>query len=205
MEKLSSEKRTEILVAAMKLFSEKGFERTTVDEIAAQANVGKGTIYLYFENKERIFIAIIEDGLAEFYRLIEESINSANNYMQGIYNIINVQLQFIENHKDFYQIFIKERFSLNLGEYKKPSDYIKEVHQKLQQMTTNYLQKCIDSGLLRQLDPKELYWALSGITAHFAFNWLMESQSGSLLEKSNIIKEIFLYGAGNQIVSSDEK
>ena len=53
MEKISTdEKRLEILDAAMRLFSERGFERTTVDEIATLANVGKGTIYLYFENKE---------------------------------------------------------------------------------------------------------------------------------------------------------
>ena len=63
MEKINNEKQMEILKAAVDLISERGFERTTVDEIAARANVGKGTIYLYFKNKEEIFIDIIENGI----------------------------------------------------------------------------------------------------------------------------------------------
>ena len=70
MEK-NADKRQEILDAAIKLFSERGFEKTTVDEIAARANVGKGTIYLYFENKEQIFFAVIKEGMTEINRRFE--------------------------------------------------------------------------------------------------------------------------------------
>ena len=81
MEKISTEKRPEILDAAMKLFSERGFERTTVDEIATRANVGKGTIYLYFENKEQIFFAVLETGLLQINQIISENLSAKTDFL----------------------------------------------------------------------------------------------------------------------------
>jgi len=51
-------RRGEILAAAMKVFSEKGYDGTRMADIAAQASITKGTIYLYFSNKEDVFRAI---------------------------------------------------------------------------------------------------------------------------------------------------
>lgn len=53
----------EILDAALALFAEKGFAATRMDEIATRAGVTKGTIYLYFESKEQIFRALVENSI----------------------------------------------------------------------------------------------------------------------------------------------
>ncbi len=50
-------RRDLILDAAGKLFQEKGYETTTIYEIAALAELGKGTIYSYFKSKEEVYIA----------------------------------------------------------------------------------------------------------------------------------------------------
>lgn len=52
------EKRNEIARASIDLFSEKGIAQTSMDEIAKSAGIAKGTIYLYFKNKEEIMFAI---------------------------------------------------------------------------------------------------------------------------------------------------
>jgi len=54
----------EILEAALGVFAEKGFAAARLEEIAARAGVSKGTIYLYFESKEAVFRALIQDRLA---------------------------------------------------------------------------------------------------------------------------------------------
>lgn len=51
----------ELLAAALELFTEKGFAATRLDEVAAQAGVSKGTLYLYFESKEALFRAVVGD------------------------------------------------------------------------------------------------------------------------------------------------
>ena len=52
------EKRCDIALSAINLFCEKGIQQTSIDEIAKSAGVAKGTIYLYFKNKEEIVFAI---------------------------------------------------------------------------------------------------------------------------------------------------
>jgi AcrR family transcriptional regulator len=54
----------EILDAALALFAQKGFAASRLDEIAARAGVSKGTIYLYFESKEAVFKALVQERLA---------------------------------------------------------------------------------------------------------------------------------------------
>lgn len=56
-----------IIKAALRLFDEKGFEKTSIEELARAAGIGKGTIYTYFQNKAEIFYAFCEDQL-EFVR-----------------------------------------------------------------------------------------------------------------------------------------
>ena len=53
------DKRQDILEAATKSFSLFGFKATTMDQVAKLANVGKGTIYTFFENKEELFHEIV--------------------------------------------------------------------------------------------------------------------------------------------------
>jgi AcrR family transcriptional regulator len=54
----------EIVQAAMAVFAEKGFAGARLDEIAARAGVSKGALYLYFETKEDIFRAVVEQAIA---------------------------------------------------------------------------------------------------------------------------------------------
>ena len=54
----------EICGAALEVFSEKGFAAAKLDEIARRAGVSKGTLYLYFEDKEALFRAVVRDTVA---------------------------------------------------------------------------------------------------------------------------------------------
>ena len=54
---------SELLAAALELFVEKGYAGTRLEDVAAQAGVSKGTLYLYFENKEDLFKAVVGDNV----------------------------------------------------------------------------------------------------------------------------------------------
>jgi AcrR family transcriptional regulator len=53
----------ELTAAALELFVEKGFAGTRLDDVAARAGVSKGTLYLYFDSKEALFKAVIQEGI----------------------------------------------------------------------------------------------------------------------------------------------
>jgi len=52
---------SEIVAAALHLFAERGFAATRLDDVAAAANISKGTLYLYFANKEELFKAVVRE------------------------------------------------------------------------------------------------------------------------------------------------
>ncbi|MFA5915908.1 MAG: helix-turn-helix domain-containing protein, partial [Burkholderiales bacterium] len=53
----------EIIAAALELFVERGYAATRLDDVAARAGVSKGTLYLYFENKEDLFKAVVRGNM----------------------------------------------------------------------------------------------------------------------------------------------
>jgi len=67
-------RKRDILLSARAVFADNGFHRATVDQIAQRAEVAKGTIYLYFENKEAILAELVLQALAELH----EQLKAAN-------------------------------------------------------------------------------------------------------------------------------
>ncbi len=70
------ERRREILEAATKVFSKKGFHAATLDDVAAEAEVSKGSIYIHFDSKEAMI-----DGLSELWQTIDDEVFAAAEAM----------------------------------------------------------------------------------------------------------------------------
>lgn len=66
-----TDKKQQIMLAAEKLFSTRRFHELTLDDVAHEAKVGKGTIYLYFENKDDLFFQTATSGLEELCELLK--------------------------------------------------------------------------------------------------------------------------------------
>src|SRR5512144_1425310 len=62
-EREKAQRRDDILRAAREVFFQRGFHTVTVDDIAVAAEVGKGTVYLYFDTKETILVHLLLEGL----------------------------------------------------------------------------------------------------------------------------------------------
>jgi AcrR family transcriptional regulator len=65
---------SELTSAALDLFVEKGFSATRLDDVAARAGVSKGTLYLYFDSKEALFKAVIEEGIVPTLAAAEQRV-----------------------------------------------------------------------------------------------------------------------------------
>lgn len=69
-----AEKRQLIFDAAREMITDRGFDRTTMDDIAARAGVGKGTLYNFFESKEDLFLSLVLDGFERTRDLIDAEV-----------------------------------------------------------------------------------------------------------------------------------
>jgi len=196
MEHLNQKKRREILEAALKLFSEHGFERTSVATIAVRANVGKGTVYLYFSNKEEILMAIVETGLTELIGLFKK-LTQSGSYSEQLQKLVTANLKFIDDNRDFYHILLQKRVNLGFPNHELLPDYLFKMHLEFHEMLSDFMRKGVDCGFLRP-GPPELYGAfLSGIVINSAFHWLLFEETQPLALKTEQLLNLFLHGVQN--------
>ncbi len=69
----------ELLAAALDLFVERGYAAARLDDVAARAGVSKGTLYLYFENKEELFKAVVRENLVSALAEAEDQIERSSS------------------------------------------------------------------------------------------------------------------------------
>jgi AcrR family transcriptional regulator len=77
----------EIVVAALAVFSEKGFAAAKLDEIAKRAGVSKGALYLYFETKEELFHAVVKSAIAPNLAMVRERLESFPGPFGGLLEV----------------------------------------------------------------------------------------------------------------------
>jgi AcrR family transcriptional regulator len=87
-EKLREKRGELILETAEEILLKKGYANASMDEIAAQAGVSKGTLYHHFPTKEDLFFALLEKALARFEQVVQQSVLSSNNARQKLVRII---------------------------------------------------------------------------------------------------------------------
>lgn len=111
-------RRGEILAAATKIFGNKGFEATRMEEIAKAARLAKGTLYLYFHSKDDIYQATVRQALTELATLTEQAVQKEATYAGKIAALIRVRIAFWDEQQSFYRVIL----SLSReGQYRKRS------------------------------------------------------------------------------------
>ncbi len=107
-EKKKIETRNKIFEAAGRLFREKGFESTTVDEITTEAGIGKGTFFNYFQTKAALLreFGKQKDELA--YNLVRDELKKNISTKEKIKNILVYVAKSNENDKELIKIFVFE-------------------------------------------------------------------------------------------------
>lgn len=96
-------RRNEIIDAAEIEFFEHGFESATVESIAAQAELSKATVYLYFKSKEELYFAVCMRGQDKMFSLIDQADNSAESPIDRIKAYLHAIVRFQEKYPDYFQ------------------------------------------------------------------------------------------------------
>lgn len=87
------EARDRLLRAAEKLFAEKGFAATAVHEITNAAGVNRALLYYYFEDKHSLYSAVIDEGIAQFIRMLDGTLSSPGSYADRLTAFVHGYLE----------------------------------------------------------------------------------------------------------------
>jgi AcrR family transcriptional regulator len=102
------ETRKAIMRAAMTLFSEKGFDKTSIEELAKAAGIGKGTIYGYFQTKTDILHAFCEDELECLHQELTSNADREIPILQLMVGIYMTEFRHITENREFARIFMQQ-------------------------------------------------------------------------------------------------
>lgn len=100
--------KRKIFETSMKLFAEKGYDATSIEEITANVGVAKGTLYYHFSSKEEIFEFLIEEGVKLLKNSIEIKTEGLNNSLDKIKAIVLIQIKILVKYEDFMTIVLSE-------------------------------------------------------------------------------------------------
>lgn len=100
-----------IRIAAEKVFSLYGYERATLDEIIALADVGKGTVYKYFGNKEKLFYKLVADKNGPFVESLQKAVDGIEGIEQRLLEYFKVMVEFYTENASLWQIIFFEMLS----------------------------------------------------------------------------------------------
>ena len=169
----SSDKHRRIIEAALKVFAKNGFYNSKVSEIAREANVADGTIYLYFENKDDILISLFEEELSNVLDAINGELAKQSDPVRKLERFAEVHLNLVKDHQALSEIIQVEvrQSSKFMKEYKNEkfleylniiSAIIREGQQK------GIFRQDIEPGIAKRaffgaLDEMSRYWVLSEV------------------------------------------
>jgi len=172
--------RTNLLSAALALFSEKGIEGTTIEQITERADVGKGSFYNHFENKEAVMIALVEmavDGLAQKMNRPERSAGSLGG---AIEHLVEAHADFFQNHYAEFLLLFQGRVLLKLQS--ETPEQLEEPYIRYIEVIENRIRPFAGEGI----EPTRLRrfaCALAGFVSGF-FSFAMIGMSAEAMEKS---------------------
>jgi AcrR family transcriptional regulator len=111
-EREKQQRREDIVRVARVLFFEKGFRDTTIDEIARAAELARGTIYLYFENKEEIYVTVLEEGLDILHRLVHEATRPELDPLTNLLNGHDAYMRFHDEYPQYYNVMMLDKLQI---------------------------------------------------------------------------------------------
>ncbi len=168
-------RRRDILDAAREVFFAHGFKHSSMDQIAERSQLAKGTLYLYFRNKEDLYVSLIEDGFKLLAGMIAGSVAEENDIESKILAIARSFNRFAKEHNDFFTIFS----TLSAGDMRDihervDSDNLKRLYEQEKaefSKSAALIEKGKTIGLFRadvdaQYSMRMIWSAIHGATLH---------------------------------------
>ena len=193
-------RKQQIIVAAKKVFSEKGFNKATMDDIAGEAELSPGTLYLYFKNKEELYASLSLRILQYLHIRVEHVENSAD---LGPEEKLDAMIEAMYDVYQFDPLVIINMFHLQSSETLKnlsPEllEEIKDLSRKSIGGMARIFKTGVDSGIFIKKHPvalSDIFWSLfSGVVLWTTSKKIIDEDKDYLKETLDIAFDIFKKG-----------
>ena len=184
-------KRDLILKAATKLFARRGFFNAQVADVAREAGVAAGTVYLYFQSKDDLLISIFERTMHEGLEAGRQALEGVSDPVERLRRLALVHLERLGQDRDLAVVFqvelrqstkFMERFSSSLLQ-----DYLHAIRDAVADAQTA-------GRFRREVSPTFAAKVLYGALDEMATNWILSRRRYALAAQANEVVDLFVNG-----------
>ena len=151
--------KRKIFEASLKLFSEKGYDATSIEEITATVGVAKGTLYYHFRSKEEIFEFLVDEGIKLLINSIEIKIAKCDTYVEKLNAVSLIQLKAIVKYEELITLVLSHTWG---NETK--NVFCKQEVNKYIEVIENIVKEGIEKGELKECDSSLLASEIFSLT-----------------------------------------
>jgi len=184
----------QILEAAVKVFARQGFHQSTVAQIAKEAGVADGTIYLYFKNKDDILVQFFSYRTKQVFESFRGEVDRAEASSDKLRNLVRRHLAEFQRDRDGAVVYqVETHQSSRLAEAQ-----IREMSQMYRDLISEIVEQGQQEGTIR----KDLYVGLVkrfviGAVDEVINTWLHSNEEYDLVSMADPLVELFIKGIGH--------
>jgi AcrR family transcriptional regulator len=156
-------RNAEILAAARKIFAANGFTGTSVESIAQEAGIAKGTLYLYYDSKSEIYQAALRNGLVELCTNLKAQVERAETIGEKVRVFIGTKLSFFEENRDFFKIYYAE-FGNAIAHPADTHSDLRQLYLEQVSLLQSALAEAIRRRKIRAVNPEAVAFAINDLT-----------------------------------------
>ena len=192
--------RREIVRAARAVFAEKGFDNATLEEIAARAEFGKGTVYNYFDSKEALFTAAMSDLFDDIMRIATAVCDLKVSARESLAEYMRRMVAYYQANFDFCRKLMGEWVRAELEDFTCPTG---ELHARIQAIAEP-LAKLLRAGMrrkeIRRADPMVLAKMFMGLVHdYYIMNLAPSKRARNIETQVDLVVSVFFDGiAGSE-------
>jgi TetR/AcrR family transcriptional regulator, fatty acid metabolism regulator protein len=175
----TTRRKKKIIQVATQLFSEKSYHDVTIDEVAAKAGIAKGTIYLYFESKEKLYLEILEYGFESIESLIENEVAKTDPASEKLKKVLRLIFGFYRQNLDVLRILSRDETHL-IREHYQFTEHWRERRIKLYE---KILEKGVKEGSFRPINTKLLALIIFGLVRSVMFFYKTDKSAEEMAEE----------------------
>lgn len=187
-------RQAQIMEIALKIFAEKGYHSTSVDEIISTAGIAKGTFYLHFDGKLDILDKIVDQNLEALYnnfKILDISAPKPVSEIKEIYVNVAILLAKIPEFRQFTKLLLSDMVGLDESIQEKINRFFDSVAS----MSTEYISQAQKDGrIVKSVNPETASICIIGSVKEIVFKWAVLDENIDTVKAIENMLEIFLYG-----------
>lgn len=160
--------RERILDAALDVFADKGYHATRMDEIVDQSKTSKGAIYFHFPNKERLFLALVDQFANLLERRVEDAIKQEKAGMDRVRIAIETCLDTFSRYRRPAKVLLVQAVGLGAAFEAKRND----INDRFARLIAGYLKEAIKLGEIAPVDVEVISLAWMGAIYALVIRWV---------------------------------